>query len=105
MLWVESDQVTEPRRVGVWGCLREYEPLHPAKTLRQICKVLLSRLRETVQFIELRNPQCRLHVRCFEVVANVTVNVFVVIAERQVTELPAKTFATRVVFPRLAIAI
>ncbi len=71
----------------------------------QICKIALSRVDERRQFLQLRNAHGRLHVGGFEIIANVRIDVFVIVAVRQLSQLPVETLAAGILFTRSAPAI
>ena len=60
---------------------------------------------EAVELVELGHAHGRLHVGELQVVADVGIDVFVVVAVRQVAELPVEPLAAGVVVPRLAPAV
>src|SRR5579863_7530316 len=57
---------------------------------------------ESVELLELLPADGRLHVERLEIVAKMAVGVLVVVAVRQITELPAEPLAAGVVSPRRA---
>ena len=71
----------------------------------KISKVAFARLNELGQTIHLCQRTSSLHVGNLEIVAEVRVGIFMVIARWQRTELPAKAFATGVVATRCTVAI
>jgi len=56
-------------------------------------QIALSRVDERRQFLQLRNAHGRLHVGGFEIIANVRIDVFVIVAVRQLSQLPVETLA------------
>ena len=63
----------------------------------QKCKVGLAGLDKSRFFFELGQAACGLHVGDLEVVAQVALGVFVVVASGQAAQLPVKAFAAGVV--------
>jgi hypothetical protein len=60
---------------------------------------------ETIEPIELGQSHGGLHVRHLEIVAKVTINIFVVISMRQIAKLPIEPLLTRIVLSWCAPAI
>ena len=75
------------------------------QALFQKSKVVFARLDEYRGLLQLRKATCGLHVGDLEVVAKMTVGVLVVVALRQITQLPAKALTASVVFAWHAIAV
>src|SRR5208282_2035423 len=87
----------EPTRVGIRSCLGQDEVLLRVFESRlQIRKISLSCLNECRQLLQLRDSHGSLHVSGFEIIAHMRIDVFVIVAVRQLTELPVKTLAAGV---------
>src|SRR5712664_1653420 len=87
----------EPARVGALsGFRQDQELVHSSESLLKEREVAPPSLDETRNFVQLRKTDGCLHVGDLEVVADMRVGVFVVVAERQLAQLPAETFAAGV---------
>ncbi|MNN85955.1 hypothetical protein D3C81_2032990 [compost metagenome] len=75
------------------------------QTLAEPAEVAFTRSDEIIDPVHLRQRAGGLHVGDLQVVAQVRVGVLVIVALRQVTQLPAKTLAAGVVLARTAIAV
>ena len=101
-----GDHEAEPRRIRVWRRLRQDEPvLVLAQRLEQVGVVALARRDEAVKAGELRTADGRLHVGGLEVVAEVAVDVLVVVAVGQAAELLGEALAAGVVLAARAVAV
>src|SRR5262249_15229530 len=75
---------TEPTRVTILrGTRKNQHILEVCQTFAQPRPVALSRGYEIRQFLELRQTDCSLHVCHLQVVADMRINVFMIVAERQ----------------------
>ena len=100
------DDITEPGGIGVLrGPGKDEAVFERFQNPGEFPKILLAPGDELIEFFELGTADSGLHLRDLEVVADVAVNVFVVITEGQVPELPAKAFPAGVAFPAGAVAI
>ena len=77
----------------------------PVEPREQMGEVALARLDEALDLGQLRQPQGGLHVGGLQVVADVAVDVLVVVAGRKVAELPLEALVAGVVLARLAVAV
>ena len=83
-----GDEEAEPRRVGVGRCFRENQILlQVGEIFEQIVRVLRPALDERIELLELLDADRRLPVGNLEIVADVRVGVFVVVASGQVAAL------------------
>ena len=71
----------------------------------QRLKIPAPRFDKLGQLGELRDAHCGLHIGGLQVVADVRIDVLVVVAVRQAAKLPVKPLATRILAPRLTPAI
>src|ERR1700689_1682297 len=90
-VFTHSKRKAEPTRVRTLRGLRQNEDVFEiAKRVMKLGKVGATRGDETGQLFELRNSDGGLHVSRLEVVADMAVNIFVVVARWQVAEFPLK---------------
>ena len=102
----DGDHVTKPGGIGVFRGLGQDEKVFVGfKEFIEFMEVFLAPGDELLEFLELGAADGGLHVRDFEIITDVTVNVFVVIAEGQAAELLAEAFSAGVAFPPGAITI
>src|ERR1700730_11639067 len=86
------DREAEPARVAARSRTREDQKLFPRPyAIVEPLPVLLAGGNEMWQFFELGDAERRLHVGCLEVVADVGVDVFVVVSGGQFAELPIES--------------
>lgn len=105
-VFFQRDGEAEPGRVRVFGRLGQADEFFARlESLFQEGVVVFAGLDELRGLVQLRQAAGGLHVGDFEVVAQVAVGVFVVVAIGQLTQLLAKAFAAGVVFTGLAIAV
>ena len=84
---------------------KDQELLDRAQALLQEIEVARACRDETVETIHLRQRARRLHVGDLQIVADVRVRVLVVVAVRQIAELPAEALAAGVFLARRAVAV
>ncbi|MNH27751.1 hypothetical protein D3C79_878740 [compost metagenome] len=102
----QGERKTEPGRVTVGGGVRQDQLIGATtQTLAKPIEIALACSDEVIHPVHLRQCTGGLHVSDLEVVAQVRVGVLVIVALRQVTQLPAKTLAAGVVLARTAIAV
>ena len=58
-----------------------------------------------IELLQLAHPHSGLHVADLQIIADMAVGIFVVVALRQIAEAPAEPFVAGIVQPRLAVAI
>ena len=86
--------------------MRKYQEVSPAlQPLVEQPKIAPAGFDETRQFLNLRNADGGLQVCGLEIVADVRIDVLVIVAIRQLALLPLKTFPASVGFTRLTPAI
>lgn len=98
-------QEAEPGRVGVLLGFGEDEPRRAFESFAQGPEVAATALHYAVKLIELGASYRRLHVGDLEVVAEVGVDVLVVVARRKLPELSGEAAAARVVHAAHAPAV
>ncbi len=102
----DGEREAEPARVGVRRRLGQQVDLRQVReALVQPGEVRAARGDEAVELVELRDADGGLHVGELEVVADVRVDVLVVVAVRQVAELLVEALAAGVLLARLAPAV
>ena len=80
----------------MFGCDRQHE--HVLKMLQAVPQVLPvspTRRDELVKPLELGEPDRGLHIGDLQIIAEMRIGVFVIVAERQFAELPAEPLACR----------
>src|SRR5712664_4979020 len=75
------------------------------KAIPQIFPIASTCLNEFIQPFKLGEPDRGLHVGNLQIIAEVRVDIFVIISERQFSELPAKPLLASVVLARVAVTI
>ena len=94
----DGDREAEPARVGAGRRLGQEEDVgEVGQPLMQPAEVPPARLDEARELAELRHADGRLHVGELQVVADVRVDVLVVVAVGQLAELPVEALAAGVV--------
>ena len=102
----DCDDVAEPGGIRIPRGSGENEAIFMVYyRLCEFLEILLTAGNEVGEFLELGAADGGLHVGNFEIVTNMTVNVFVVIAIGQRAELLAETFAACVVLTACAVTI
>ena len=76
---IQRDREPEPGRVGVLGRTRQDEPFTVRECLVKVREIGLPRVDELGQFAQLGLAERGLHVCCLQVVADVAVDVLVVV--------------------------
>ncbi len=105
-LVAQGDGKTEPGRNRIFrGFGQDQEFLAGGEAVFEPCKVGFARLNELVKPIHLRQGAGGLHVADLEVVAEMAIGVFVVVALRQIAQLPAKTLAAGIVLAGRAVTV
>ena len=100
------DRKSKPRGITVRRCLGKHDAVfQPCQFRFQKGEVGLSRLNEGSGLLELRETTGGLHVADLQIVADMAIGVFVIIAMRQVAELPVEPFVTGVVLAWKAITV
>ena len=84
---------------------QDQDILERRQHLGQQVEIALAGGDEAVEPVELREADRGLHVGDLQIVAEVAVGVLVVVAHRQVAELPAEALAAGVVLARRALAV
>src|ERR1051326_2556944 len=101
-----GERETEPARVGVRRSFGQNEKFFEiAQAFLQARKVGPPRLYEPGQLLQLRHADRRLHVGHFEVVADMRVDVLVIVTAGETAELPLESFAAGVLFAGIAPAV
>src|SRR5208283_4682879 len=92
------DRKTEPARLGAGGGFGQNEELFQIRQpFTQRSEVAPAGLHESVQLLQLRQPDRRLHVGELQVVTDVRVGEFMVVPARKAAELPAEPLTARIV--------
>src|SRR5687768_3306752 len=105
-VWSNRQRETEPARLAVLRRAREDEHVGQlGEAIVQPLPVVPAALNEAWKLLEPRDADGGLHVGRLQVVADVRVDVLVVVSVRQVAELPVEPLAARVLLPRLAPAV
>ena len=103
---LERDRKAEPRRIRLGMDHRHDDVLFPLRKPFEIKRgVLAARGDERGQLLELRAADRRLHVAHLEIVAEVGIDVFVIVAVGERAELPVEALAAGIAHARLAPAI
>lgn len=101
-----SDDIAEPGGIGILrGPGKDETVFEGFQDLGEFPEILLTPGDELVKFPELGATDGGLHVRDLEVVADMAVNVFVIITKGQGAELLAEAFPAGVAFPPGAVTI
>ena len=94
------DDITEPGGIGILrGPGKDETVFVGFQNLGEFPEILFAPGDELLEFLELGAADGGLHVRHLEVIADVAVNVFMVIAEGQGAKLLAEAFPAGVAFP------
>src|SRR5690606_21713544 len=102
----QSDREAEPGRIATRCGLRQDQLISAAgQTLAEPVEIAFARRDAVSQTVHLRQGAGGLHVGDLQVVAQMRVGVLVIIAFRQVAQLPAEAFAAGVVFAWCAVAV
>ena len=104
--FLERDREAEPRGIAVGGGLGNFQEITEAgETVAQQPEVELAGGDEAGSPLQLGQATCGLHVRDLQVVAEVGIDVFVVVALREAAKLLGEAFAAGVVAARGAVAV
>ena len=110
-------KTAQPLRGLRWGSRTTRDPspgrslgqnqavVHRFERSRQVAEVLLAAFDERRQLFDLGEPQRRLHIGGLQVVSDVRVSVFVIVAARQAAQLPLEALAAGIIFAGFAPAI
>jgi len=102
----DGDYVTEPGGIGILRGLGQNEIVFIGfKDFIEFMEVFLAPGDELLEFLELGAADRGLHVRYLEIIADIAINVFVVITKGQAAELLAEAFSAGIAFPPGAITI
>lgn len=97
---------TEPSRIALEGGFRKQQEFGVfPESVTESLKIALSGFDELGELENLRGTDRRLHIRHLQVIANVGIYVFVVIAVWQRAELLSKSLAARVVITAIAVTV
>ena len=96
-VFLDRNQETEPRRVGIFLRFGEDQSLGPFETFAEDLEIFAAAFNDGVELFELRTADSRLHVGRLEVEAQVAVDVLVVVTHGELAELARKALAAGIV--------
>ena len=104
-IFLHGDEETKPRGLRVLLGLGKEKTLHTLQTVIHRLIVLSSALHNEVELLQLGTANSCLKICGFEVIAQMTINIFMVIALRQLTKLTSKATTTGIIHTTYAPAV
>ena len=101
-----GDQESKPARLGILTCFRKDQFVFGSfQCFFQIIEIMNSAFYKGRELAQLGTSHSRLHIRCFQVISEMRIYIFMIISQRQFPVLAVKTMTTQIILSGCAHAV